>query len=92
MGVAACMAADVLEILRKSRVPLTGLTVEAKGFRADQPPRVFTRIELVYVLEGPDPSQRPQVERAIRLSRDTYCSALNTLRPDIELEVEIRGL
>lgn len=90
LSLAGCMGVDVRLILEKSRVPVSGLRVEAEGGRASEDPRRFTRIRLVYLVEGPGPEDRGKVERAVDLSRRKYCSVLHTLRPDIELETEIR--
>lgn len=89
LSVAGCMAIDVLMILEKSRVPLEGLEIGISGERADDPPRRFTSLNLVYRLRGPGAGDRAKVERAVRLSRETYCSVLHTLQPDLELDIEI---
>ena len=82
-GLAGCMAADVVAILEKGRQPLTGLRVSLIGERAQDPPRRFLRITLHFHVAGavaPD-----AVERAIALSRETYCSVWHSMRPDIAL-------
>lgn len=72
MGLAGCTAVDVASILEGMRQPLRALTVSAGFERADDHPRVFTRIALHYRLEGDlDPAR---VERAVALSQDKYCS------------------
>ncbi len=90
LALAGCMAVDVVDILGKGRVEHTGLTVEAEGERAADPPRRFTRVRLEYVVEGMDPSDEGKLERAVALSREKYCSVLHTLRDDLELDVRIR--
>ncbi len=90
MSVAGCMAVDVQMILEKSRVPVDALAVEAFGWRAEKPPRRFTALRLVYEVTGPRDEDQAKLERAVALSRDKYCSALHSLRSDIELEIEIR--
>jgi putative redox protein len=83
MGLAGCMAVDVVDILRKGRHPLTGLRVTFAGTRAEQPPRRFTRIDLRFEIQG---AVSPEaVERAIALSREKYCSVLHSFRQDIPL-------
>ena len=84
MGLAGCMAADVVDIIRKGRHPLTGLRVTFTGTRADIPPRRFVRISLTFEIEGGVPADA--VERAIALSREKYCSVWHSYRQDIELE------
>lgn len=81
MGLAGCMAADVVDIIRKGRHPISGLRVVFTGARAEQPPRRFTAIELRFEIQGAVPAEA--VERAIALSRDKYCSVLHSFRQDI---------
>lgn len=76
-GVAACTAFDVALLLRKMRQPLEGLEVVARGERREEPPRVFKRIHLEYVVKGD--VDEDKVKRAIELSRETLCSASNNL-------------
>ena len=81
MGLAGCMAADVVDIIRKGRHPLRGLRVIFTGARAEHPPRRFVTIDLRFEVEGAVPAEA--VERAITLSREKYCSVLHSFRQDI---------
>ena len=83
IGLAGCMAADVVDILRKGRHPLTALRVAFTGTRAEQPPRRFLQIELRFDVRGAVPPDA--VERAIALSREKYCSVWHSFRQDITL-------
>ncbi len=74
MGTGACTAIDVVHILRKARQPITDCVVELEAVRADEDPKVFTSIHLHYVVTGKGLA-RSQVERAIKLSKEKYCSA-----------------
>lgn len=74
LGMGACTAYDVLSILRKSRRRVDGCTVEVAAQRADDHPKVFTEIRVHFVFTGADVTDA-QVERAIRLSAEKYCSA-----------------
>lgn len=87
LALAGCTAADVVEIGRKMREPLEGASfrVRVEGERAPEPPRRYTRVRLRYTWRGAGLS-RANLERAIRLSQEKYCSVLHTLRPDLELE------
>lgn len=91
LGVAACMGIDIQEILRKSRVPLDELDFVVRGARADDHPRRYTRVDLDIALSGPRPGDAARVERAVELSRDKYCSALNSLRTDIRITTRIHN-
>lgn len=81
-GLAGCMATDVVSILQKGRHPITGLRASFSGERAPAPPRRLVRIALHFHVSGAVPVEA--VERAIALSRDTYCSVWHSMRQDIE--------
>jgi putative redox protein len=83
IGLAGCMGADVVDILRKGRHPLTALRITFTGTRAEQPPRRFLQIELRFDVRGAVPPDA--VERAIELSREKYCSVWHSFRQDIAL-------
>lgn len=89
LGLAACMGADIVEILRKSRVALEALEVSVRGDRAEKHPRRYVRIEIVYRATGPCAADQKRLDRALALSRDKYCSFTHSLRPDIELVTRI---
>lgn len=82
-----CAGIDVVEILRKGRQGLEGLTVEAEGTRRKQTPRRFTRIDLRFVVRGD--VDRSAAERAVDLSLERYCSVFHTLRKDLAVETEV---
>jgi putative redox protein len=83
-ALAGCMAMDVVHILKKGRHDLKGLKVELAAQRADEDPRRVTSVEMKYTITGDVP--KDQVQRAIDLSRDKYCSVWHSLREDISLE------
>jgi len=80
----ACMAMDVVHILQKGRYDLRALAVKFDGERAAEHPRRFLSMRLHFDLTGRVDQQA--VQRAIELSRTTYCSVWNTLRSDLALE------
>lgn len=89
LSLAGCMAIDVRMILEKSRVPVEALEVHLSGERAEKPPRRFTSLVLTYRVRGPGDGDQDKLQRAVDLSRDTYCSVLHTLRTDLDLEIRI---
>lgn len=88
-AVASCMGIDVVMILQKGRVPLTSLEIDVEGDRAEEAPRRFTSMRIVYRIGGLQPEHRERAQRAVDLSRDKYCSVLHTLRPDVDLEIRL---
>ncbi len=74
LGVGACSSFDVVTILQKSRQDVTGCVARLEAERAEEPPKVFTRLNLHFIVEGRGLSDK-KVERAVHLSADKYCSA-----------------
>jgi len=74
MGAGGCAAIDVMVILKKGRQDISDCVVEIEAERAPQEPKVFTRIHFHFILTGSKLSSA-QIERAIRLSAEKYCSA-----------------
>ena len=91
MGLGSCSAIDVVHILRKGRQAVTDCVVEMEGERADKDPKVFTRIHMRYLVTGRGLDAK-QVQRAIDLSREKYCSATAMLAKtaDITVDFELR--
>lgn len=85
LALGACMGVDVVLILQKGRHDLRGLRVAVTGTRADGTPAYFTGFRLHYEVTGPVPDAA--IERAIALSRETYCSVWHSLRADTALDV-----
>ncbi len=79
LGLGGCTGMDVISMLRKMRQDVTGYQVRLRADRADDHPRVMTRIEVEHVLTGnnlnPD-----SVKRAVELSANRYCSAGGMLK------------
>jgi len=88
-GAAACTAFDVVWILKRARQPVADCVVEAEAERAPEEPKVFTRIHLAYAVAGRglDPKQ---VERAVKLSKEKYCSATIMLAHSAEITYDVR--
>jgi len=87
MGTGSCSAIDVMHILRKARQAVTGCVVELEAERAAEDPKVFTRIRMHYIVSG-KALAAAQVERAIELSKEKYCSASVMLAKTVAFEVD----
>lgn len=84
LGLGGCTAFDVVHILRKGRQVITDCQVEMDAQRATEDPKVFTHIHLHFVITGKDLDPR-QVERAINLSAEKYCSASMMLKVTVDI-------
>ncbi len=74
IGMGGCTSFDVVTILKKARQPVTDCVAEIEAERADSVPKVFTRIHVHFVVSGKGLNP-VQVERAVKLSAEKYCSA-----------------
>jgi putative redox protein len=83
-GAGACSAYDVVLILRRGRHDVRGCRVRVTADRAPQDPKVFTRIQMHFVVTGAQLAASA-VERAIALSHEKYCSATIMLGKTAEI-------
>ena len=83
-GTGACAAYDVVLILKRGRHDVTGCRVKLSAERAPTDPKVFTRIQMHFIVSGRALSA-VAVERAVKMSRDKYCSATAMLAKTAEI-------
>jgi putative redox protein len=88
IGTGGCSAIDVVMILQKARQDVVDCVVDIEAERAETDPKVFTRMVLRYRVVGRG-LNRKQVERAIALSKEKYCSASIMLAKTASIETEI---
>ena len=74
LGMGGCSAYDVVHILKKARQPVSDCVAELSAERAEQEPKVFTKIHVHFVVSGQGLRDN-HVKRAVELSADKYCSA-----------------
>ncbi|UCB53812.1 MAG: OsmC family protein [Thiotrichales bacterium] len=84
LGLGGCTSFDMVLILQRQRQAITDCQVEIEAERADQTPKVFTRIHVHYIVKGRglDPKK---VERAVNLTAEKYCSVSIMLSASVEL-------
>ena len=78
IGAGGCSSFDVVMILEKGRQQIRDVYVEMEADRADEEPKVFTRIHMHFVVKGHQIDAH-RVERAVQLSVEKYCSAVQML-------------
>lgn len=74
MGMGGCASFDVVMILKKSRQDISGCEAIVDAERADENPKVFTKIHVHFKVTGKALSEK-HVARAVQLSSEKYCSA-----------------
>ena len=84
IALGGCTAVDVESILKKKRERVSDYRVEVRGFRREEHPRAYTRIEVRHIVRGRGIKER-SVAEAVELSETKYCSVAATLRPGVEM-------
>ena len=74
LGLGGCTSIDVMNILQKARQDVTDCVAEIEAERAQDHPKVFTRIHVHFKVIGRGLNEK-RVDRAIKLSAESYCSA-----------------
>jgi putative redox protein len=88
-ALAGCTGMDVADILRKKRQAVEGMEIRVRGTRAEDHPRVYTAIDLEYIVQGKEVSAEA-VARAIELSMTKYCSVSGMLSPKVPIRTSFR--
>lgn len=83
-SLAGCTSVDVIDILAKKRTPLSHLEVQLSAEQDADPPWTFRKIYMKFILKGEGLTEK-NVEQAISLSEEKYCSVANTLRGVAEI-------
>ncbi len=83
MAIGGCTAVDVVSTLEKMRQKVDDLEIVVEGLRRDEHPRYFEEITITYRLKGELDSDK--VERAIKLSKEKYCSVSNMFEPKAKI-------
>ncbi len=83
-AIGGCSGIDVINILKKSRVPFTAIDIEADGERKDATLAPFTKIHVKFHIHGPG-IDRTKAEKAVAMSLEKYCSVAASLDPNISV-------
>ena len=86
---ATCTGIDIVSILHKMRQPLVSFDLAIDGIRAEEHPKRFTTIHMLYRLEGE--LDEDKVRRAIQLSVEKYCSVSHSLNATLTYSYQLNG-
>jgi putative redox protein len=89
LALGSCTGCDVLSILQKKKVSLHDFEIHIDAQRAEEHPRVFTKIHLEFVFVGIDLNP-VHLDRAIELSQQKYCPVSAMLRPSVPITTSYR--
>ena len=87
MGLGGCTAMDVVSILKKKRQDIVDFEVRVHTEKAEKYPKVWTKARIEYVVTGRNIDPKA-IERAMDLSRETYCPAQNMLNKAVDIELD----
>jgi putative redox protein len=91
LAAAGCTGMDVIPMLEKMRVKVDGLSIDVVADGVDTDPKVYTSMKIIYTFRGKDIEvDRDKIERAVRLSEETYCGVSAMLRMAFPIATEIR--
>jgi len=85
-----CTAVDVEVILKKMKVPVENIEIDIHSQRADEHPKVYTKIDMTYHFYGKNLPQK-KLEKAVNLSKNTYCSVSAMLNNTAEITAGIEN-
>jgi putative redox protein len=89
VALAGCTGMDVVSILRKMKVDITGFNILTEGIIAEEHPKKFESIHLIYEFTGKN-LPFDKIRHAIELSQQKYCGVSATLAGSVTLNYEIR--
>ena len=90
-SLAGCTGMDVMSILKKMKVEPTDLNIRVEGIIAEEHPKIYTSIHLIYEFKGENlPMDR--LIRAIELSQEKYCGVSLSLQKAMPVTWEINML
>lgn len=89
VALSGCTGMDIVSILQKMRVDFEDLQISVEGVLAEEHPKRYEKMHVIYTLKGKN-LPHDKVEKAVKMSEDTYCGVRATFAPGVELSSEIR--
>jgi len=89
MALGGCSALDIESLINKMRTPADEFEVEITAERRGEHPKVFTKIHLTFIFKGTN-LNRANIEKAVKLSQEKYCSVTAMLSQTVEITYDIQ--
>jgi putative redox protein len=89
MSLSGCSATAIVFLLRKMGKTISGLTVNAKGVRREQPPVKFEKIFLEFILNSKD-TKDADIRKAIQLAEQSVCPVWQMIKNNVEVAPEYK--
>jgi len=88
VALSGCTGMDVVSILKKMRVDIEKCSIEVQGDVTDENPRQYFKMHVIYEFTGKD-LPIDKLEKAVKMSEETYCGVEALYRKAIEVTSEI---
>jgi len=89
VALSGCTGMDVVSILQKMRVPIESCNVEVQGDLTDDHPKQYNKMHVIYTFTGKN-LPMDKLEKAVRMSEETYCGVGAVYRKVMEVTSEIK--
>lgn len=87
-ALSACVAVEVVSMIKKRRKTVSDLVISAEGERREQPPKAFTTIKLHFTLVSPD-ANNEELYKVTKLGLESYCSVASSLKAPVSFTTEV---
>jgi putative redox protein len=84
MSLCGCSATAIVYLLRKMGKTVSGLEVNAKGIRREQPPIKFEKIFIEFILNSND-TKDADIQKAIQLAEQSVCPVWQMIKNNVEV-------
>ena len=89
VALSGCTGMDVVSILKKMRIDINKFSIEVQGDVAEEHPKRYTKMHVIYKFTGKNlPLEK--LEKAVKMSEETYCGVEALYRMAITVTSEIK--
>ncbi|MCX6641640.1 MAG: OsmC family protein [bacterium] len=88
---AVCSAMDIVAILQKRRKEIVKFELISEAERSEDHPKIFKTLKVTYRIGGAGITLE-EVQKAVQLSQEKYCSVINMLKPTVQVDYQVELL
>lgn len=89
VALAGCTGMDVVSLCEKMRVPIEGLNIRIESVMADDHPKKYTDLKVIYEFTGTN-LPMDKLQKAVAMSEEKYCGVIATLKDSVRLSYDVR--
>ncbi len=88
-ALSGCTGMDVVSILKKMRVDIEKCNIEVQGDVTEDNPKQYFKMHVIYTFTGKN-LPMDKLEKAVKMSEETYCGVGAVYRKVMEVSSEIK--